>query len=84
MSVEYWLIDAESGNAQGCYLSMGDALQAAEIEIQDRPLQTLSLLGMRSHVRSSPTERIPEPKQRLFVRLELGLTHEHEQTIDVQ
>ena len=34
MSVEYWLIDSESGNAQGCYLSLNDALRAAEIESQ--------------------------------------------------
>ena len=76
MSVEYWLIDAESGNAQGCYMSLADALEAAEIEIQDRPLQALSLLGMNSRVRTVQTERAPELKQRLFVRLDLGLTQE--------
>ena len=76
MSVEYWLIDAESGNAQGCYLSLADALEAAEVEIQDQPLHALSLLGMRSHARSARTEHAAEPKQRLFVRLDLGLTQE--------
>jgi hypothetical protein len=79
MSVEYWLIDAESGNAQGCYMSLADALEAAETEIQDKPLHTLSLLGMSSHARSARTERAPEPKQRLFVRLDLGLTQDSEQ-----
>lgn len=76
MSVEYWLIDAESGNAQGCYMSLADALEAAEIEIQDQPLHTLSLLGMRSQARAARTEHAAEPKQRLFVRLDLGLTQE--------
>ncbi len=74
MSVEYWLIDTESGNAQGCYLSLDDALHAAEIEVEAHPLQTLSLLGMRSHARAVQSQRSPEPKRRLFVRFDLGLT----------
>lgn len=79
MSVEYWLVDAESGKAQGCYASLGDALEAAESEVRDQPLHTLSLLAMRSRARTARTERAPEPKQRLFVRLDLGLTQESKQ-----
>ena len=61
MSVEYWLIDAESGNAQGCYLSLDDALRAAEIEVeaQGAPIQSLKLLGMRSHRREPQGRRSP-------------------------
>jgi hypothetical protein len=74
MSVEYWLIDAESGTAQGCYLSLDDALQAAELELKGYGAETLSLLAMRSRKREPESERSPEPKQRVFVRFELGLT----------
>ena len=76
VSVEYWLVDAETGNAQGCYLSLDDALQAAEIELEGRPATTLNLLGMRTHTRQPERERSPEPRQRLFVRFDLGLTQE--------
>jgi len=72
--VEYWLIDAESGNAQGCYLSLDDALRAAEIEAASQSIDTLSLLAMRSHERQPQRDRSPEPEQRLFVRLDLGIT----------
>lgn len=74
MSVEYWLIDSQTGKAQGCYLSLDDALRAAEIESGDQPAPGLSLLGMRSHKREPHSDRAPEPAQRLFVRFDLGLT----------
>ena len=74
MGVEYWLIDSESGNAQGCYLSLDDALLAAEVEAQGPAPQPLSLLGMRSPERVSHGEREPQPAQRLFVRFDLGVT----------
>ena len=75
MSVEYWLIDAENGNAQGCYLSLDDALRAAEIEVeaQGAPIQSLKLLGMRSHRREPQGHRSPEPAQRVSVRFDLGI-----------
>lgn len=72
MSVEYWLVDAESGNAQGCYLTLDAALRAAEIELEGLPVTTLNLLAMRSHKRQPQNERSPEPRQRLFVRFDLG------------
>ena len=65
-------MDAESGNAQGCYLSLDDALRAAEIELEGWPATTLNLLGMRSQKRQPQSERGPEPRQRLFVRFDLG------------
>ena len=76
MSVEYWLIDSDSGNAQGCYLSLEDALLAAELEGAGQATHTLSLLGMTSHDRTPQSERGPEPAQRLFVRFDLGTTPE--------
>lgn len=74
MSIEYWLIDSASGNAQGCYTSLEDALKAAEIEADGKAIEPLSLLGMRSHKREPHTGRRPEPAQRLFVRFDLGFT----------
>jgi len=74
MSVEYWLIDTESGNAQGCYLSLDDVLRAAETEADSQPVRALAVLGMTSHERRLPSERTPEAKQRVFVRFDLGLT----------
>lgn len=72
--MEYWLIDSDTGNAQGCYLSLGDALRAAEIEADGQAIETLSLLGMRSHEREPRNGRDPESAQRLFVRFDLGIT----------
>jgi hypothetical protein len=74
VSVEYWLIDSDSGNAQGCYLSLADALQAAELELEGQAIESLSLLGMRSHKREPKSERSPEPRHRLFVRFDLDIT----------
>jgi hypothetical protein len=79
MSLEYWLVDVESGNAQGCYLSLDDALRAAEIEAHSQPVQTLSLLGMRSPERTLQNERNPATEQHVFVRFDLGLTQEQSQ-----
>ena len=72
--MEYWLIDSESGKAQGCYLSLDEALRAAEIESQGQAFPSLSLLGMRSHKREPHSDRTPEPPQRLIVRFDLELT----------
>ena len=74
--MEYWLIDSDSGNAQGCYLSLDEALLAAELEGAGQATQTLSLLGMTSHDRTPQSERGAEPAQRLFVRFDLGITAE--------
>jgi hypothetical protein len=32
--MEYWVIDVESGNGQGCYDSMNEALRAVAAEIR--------------------------------------------------
>ena len=74
--MEYWLLDAQSGNAQGCYPSLDEALHAAEIELDGQPNSTFSLLAMRSGKRDPQTKRRPEPKRRVSVRFDLDVTQE--------
>jgi hypothetical protein len=74
--VEYWLVDAESGNAQGCYLSLDDALQAAEMELKGESGKALSVLAMRESEPEAGPEGSPETSGRLFVRFALGTTDE--------
>ena len=47
--MEYWLIDVESGNGQGCYDSVDEALRAVASEIQangGQPIDALGLIAM--------------------------------------
>lgn len=73
--MEYWLIDTESGNSQGCYRSLDEALHAAEAEVEAQTvgsLSDLSLLATRSRGRLPQSERTPELKRLAFVHLKLG------------
>lgn len=44
--VEYWLIDIETGNGQGCYGSTDQALRAVVDEIQANGGQHMDTLGL--------------------------------------
>ena len=44
--MEYWLIDIESGNGQGCYRSVDEALRAVVEEIQANGGQVIDELGL--------------------------------------
>ena len=72
--MEYWLVDVETGNAQGCYESIDDALEAIELEARDRPtVDRLTLLAMRTQVRQHAAGQAL-PEQRAFVQLRIGLS----------
>ena len=82
MSLEYWLVDAESGNAQGCYLTLDEALRAAEFEAESQPVQSLRLLGMTSDEPTLQNEGDSETSPRLFVRFNIGLTQPLTECVD--
>ncbi len=76
--MEYWLVDAESGNAHGCYLTLHDALEAAETQAAGQSVDTLRLLAMTKHERAPQSQRGVEPKRRAFVRFDLGMIKEEQ------
>jgi len=73
--VEYWLIDVESGNGQGCYGNIDEALRAVVDEIQangGQPLNTLGLIAIGGYEGGREISRGRELAKRALLRYPLS------------
>ena len=73
--MEYWLIDVDTGNAQGCYDSLDDALEAIEVEDREqRPTDRLAVLATKTTARHDADDAPAAPRRRAFIQLAVGMS----------